>query len=45
VGKTFLMRSVFEKQFTFQMTGWANASLKQQLANFNIALNNHQSNP
>ena len=42
VGKTFLIRSVFEKQFTFQMTGLANASLKQQLASFNIALNNYQ---
>lgn len=38
VGKTFLIRSVFENNFTFQITGLARASLKQQLANFNLTL-------
>lgn len=32
VGKTFLIRSVFQKKFTFQITGLANATLKQQLS-------------
>ena len=40
VGKTFLIRSVFKDRFTFQITGLANVSLKHQLANFNISLNN-----
>ena len=38
VGKTFLIRSYFNKDFTFKVTGIANASLQQQLANFNFAL-------
>ena len=37
VGKTFLIRQVFDNAFTFHFTGMANASLQQQLANFNIA--------
>lgn len=31
VGKTFLIRSAFENKFSFQITGLANVSLKQQL--------------
>ena len=38
VGKTFLIRSAFEKKFTFQITGLANATLNQQLTNFHLAL-------
>lgn len=38
VGKTFLIREVFENKFHFQLTGLANATLKQQLANFNVSL-------
>src|SRR5665647_1049715 len=38
VGKTFLIRSAFEKKITFQVTGLSDASMKQQLANFNSAL-------
>lgn len=38
VGKTFLIRSVFKRHFTFQLTGLANANTEQQLANFNNAL-------
>jgi AAA+ ATPase superfamily predicted ATPase len=38
VGKTFLIRSAFEKRITFQVTGLSDASMKQQLANFNSAL-------
>ena len=42
VGKTFLIRSAFENKFTFQITGLANVSNKQQLTNFNLALHSHQ---
>jgi AAA+ ATPase superfamily predicted ATPase len=38
VGKTFLIRTFFNKDFTFKVTGIANASLQQQLTNFNFAL-------
>jgi uncharacterized protein len=38
VGKTFLIREVFKKRFTLQLTGIANATLAQQLTNFNVAL-------
>lgn len=37
VGKTFLVRQFFNNEFTFQMTGIANVSLAQQLANFHNA--------
>jgi predicted AAA+ superfamily ATPase len=38
VGKTFLIRSAFDQQFTFQVTALANATLSQQLTNFHVAL-------
>lgn len=38
VGKTFLVRHVFENKFTFSITGLSNASLGQQLDNFNSVL-------
>ena len=38
VGKTFLIRSAFNQQFTFQVTALANSTLSQQLTNFHIAL-------
>lgn len=38
VGKTFLIRAVFDKQFSFQATGLANVGLRPQLANFHAAL-------
>ena len=38
VGKTFLIRSAFNQQFTFQVTALANATLSQQLTNFYVAL-------
>ncbi len=38
VGKTFLIRSAFGQHFTFQLTALANATMEQQLANFDIAL-------
>jgi len=38
VGKTFLVKKVFEGQFTFQLTGIAQATFKDQLLNFNMAL-------
>ena len=37
VGKTFLIRNVFEEPFNFQLTGTANVNLKQQLTNFHTA--------
>ncbi len=36
VGKTFLIRNFFEKQLLFELSGIHNASLDQQLENFNI---------
>lgn len=38
VGKTFLVRNVFDGKFTFRLTGLANATLQEQLANFNQAM-------
>ncbi len=38
VGKTFLIRTVFENQFCFQVTGLANIGLRPQLANFYAAM-------
>lgn len=38
VGKTFLIRNVFENQFSFQLTGIANSNLKQQLRNFQYVM-------
>jgi uncharacterized protein len=38
VGKTFLVRSVFEGRFTFYLTGLANAKTEKQLVNFHAAL-------
>jgi uncharacterized protein len=38
VGKTYLIRNVFDKDFVFQLTGLANTNLKGQLANFHRAL-------
>ena len=37
VGKTFLIKNVFEAPFHFQMTGTANVDLKTQLMNFHTA--------
>lgn len=38
VGKTFMIRTFFDGKFTFRMTGISNASLQNQLANFNDTL-------
>lgn len=38
IGKTYLVRNVFEYKFTFRITGVAQATLQEQLANFNIAM-------
>lgn len=38
VGKTFLIRSAYENDFAFQVTGLASATLGQQLTNFHLAL-------
>ncbi len=37
VGKTFLIRNVFDAPFSFQLTGTANTDLKNQLMNFHTA--------
>ncbi|WP_317897814.1 ATP-binding protein [Aurantibacillus circumpalustris] len=37
VGKTYLVRTLFKKEFTFQLTGLAQAGLQDQLINFNMA--------
>jgi len=41
VGKTFLVRHAFNNNFAFQVSALANATMKQQLANFNLALGMH----
>jgi len=38
VGKTFLIRNVFEKQMAFEFSGIHNASFNQQLENFSMVL-------
>jgi uncharacterized protein len=38
VGKTFLIREVFNNNFHFHLTGMAKATLRQQLVNFHTAL-------
>jgi len=42
VGKTQLVREVFQNQFTFQMTGIANVTKNQQLLNFYTVLQKYQ---
>jgi uncharacterized protein len=41
VGKTFLVRTIFDDKYTFQMTGIANVGLDAQLTNFHAALVRH----
>ena len=41
VGKTFLVKSVLEGKFTFQLIGIAQATFKDQLTNFNMAMRKH----
>jgi len=38
VGKTYLVRETFSGKFTFEISGLANASTKEQLLNFNLTL-------
>lgn len=38
VGKTFLVRTVFDNKFTFRLTGIAQVSLREQLSNFNAEI-------
>lgn len=38
IGKTYLVRNVFDNKFTFKLTGLANATLQEQLANYNMAM-------
>ena len=39
VGKTFLVKELFENRFTFRITGKDNVTTKEQLASFCFALN------
>ena len=39
VGKTYLIREYFKGRFTFQLTGIADATLQEQLLNFQIGYN------
>ena len=41
VGKTFLIKQFFNENFTFYLSGAENASKKQQLFNFTVALNKY----
>lgn len=41
VGKTYLIREYFERNFCFQFTGYANATKTEQLIGFNEALNKY----
>ncbi len=41
VGKTFLIRKAYENKFSFQLTGLANVSMKNQLSLFHSAITNH----
>lgn len=43
VGKTYLVRNVFDGQFTFRITGQSQATLMQQLSNFNVTM--HDQHP
>ena len=38
VGKTFLIRSAFDQEFTFQVAALGNATVTQELTNFHVAL-------
>lgn len=41
VGKTYLINTFYNNKFDFQLTGLANASFKEQLKNFNSAINRY----
>ena len=45
VGKTFLVRQALQPYIAFQLTGLANATLRQQLANVKAAYNTHALQP
>ncbi len=38
VGKTYLVRETFSGQFSFEISGLANANIKEQLLNFSLTL-------
>lgn len=41
IGKTFLIRKLFDNQFAFYVTGLDNVTIEEQLLNFTIALRNY----
>ena len=44
VGKTYLVRSFFNNDFQFQLTGLANATTERQLTNFRVSLQRYSGN-
>ncbi len=44
IGKTFLVRNLFDGKFTFRLTAVAEAMLPQQLANFNLSIQEQHPN-
>lgn len=45
VGKTYLVRNYFQNEIVFELTGIHNASLKDQLQNFGIAIQRATKSP
>ncbi|MFY9464568.1 MAG: ATP-binding protein [Sediminibacterium sp.] len=45
VGKTFLIRSVYQKHLVFEFTGVHNAKMPEQLQNFSLALQTAMNSP
>ena len=45
IGKTFLVKEMFEGRFTFRMTGKEKADTKEQLQNFHYALSDFGADP
>ena len=41
IGKTYLVREVFQDRFAFTYSGMANASTKEQLQRFYLSLKDH----
>ena len=41
VGKTFLIRNIYENQLTFHITGLGNVDMSHQLINFHAALTHY----
>ena len=44
IGKTFLIRNVYQDHIRFEITGMHRATLKEQLRNFHLTLSEHRKN-